>query len=93
VVVHHVVLALPLGEAHQRHVVGCGEVVDVGDELPRHRRHQRGRGDREAPVAHQEPRHLAGALQLRPEHAPVHPVDGLDLEHHLLGHDIGNGAR
>jgi hypothetical protein len=93
VVVHHVVLALPLGEAHQRHVVGCGEVVDVGDELPRHRRHQRGRGDREAPVAHQEPRHLAGALQLRPEHAPVHPVDGLDLEHHLLGHDIGNSAR
>jgi hypothetical protein len=23
----------------------------------------------------------------------VHPVDGLDLEHHMLGQDIGNSAR
>jgi hypothetical protein len=23
----------------------------------------------------------------------VHPVDALDLEHHMIGEDIGDGAR
>ena len=86
---HHLVLALPLREVQQRHVVGCGEVVDVGDELFGHRCDQGGRGDREPAMAHQEPDDLAGALQLRHEDVEVHPVDALDLEPHMIGEHIG----
>jgi len=32
---HDVVFALALGKADQRHIMSRGEVVDVGDDLPR----------------------------------------------------------
>lgn len=84
VLVHHIVLALPLREVHDRHALGPGEAGDVGDELLRHGRHQRGRGDRSPSVSGQEPHDLTGALQLRDEHVEVHPVDALDLEHDVI---------
>ena len=92
-VVHHVVLALPLREMDHRDVAGLGVVADRGDELPVHRGHQRGRGDREPPVAHQVPRDLPGALQLRDEDVEVHPVDALDLEPDVISHHVADRAR
>jgi len=41
VLVRHVVLALTLGEVHQRHIVGRHEVVKVGHEHLGHLGHQR----------------------------------------------------
>jgi len=72
--------------------VGGGIVLDVGDELLRHRCYQRRRGDRGCAVPHQEPDHLPGALEFGDEHVEVHPIDALDLELNVIGQDIGNRA-
>jgi len=41
----------------------------------------------------EEPGRPSGVLQPRLVHIEVHPVDRLDLEPHVPGQDIGNGAR
>ena len=60
----------------------------VGD-LPQ----RRGRGDRQPELALDVAEQPTGVLQLRHVHVAVHPVDALDLEHHMIGQDIGDTAR
>jgi len=93
VLLHHLVLAFPLGEVPHRNIVSGGKVLDVSDEPLGHRSHQRGRSDREPPVPHQEPGHLPGALQLRDENVQIHPVDALDLEPNMSSQHLRCRAR
>jgi hypothetical protein len=91
--VHHVVLALALAEVHPRHPEVPSEAAHrraerVGD-LPQ----RRGRGDRQPELALDVAEQPAGVLQLRHVDVAVHPIDALDLEHHVIGQDIGDGAR
>jgi hypothetical protein len=44
-------------------------------------------------VADEESLHSAAVLQLGLEDVQVHPVDRLDLEHHVIGQDVGDSAR
>jgi len=41
----------------------------------------------------EEPSRASGVLQPWLVHVEIHPVDRLDLERHMPGQDIGNGAR
>ena len=93
VLVHDVVLALALAEVHPRHLLIAGEAAHrrgerVGD-LPQ----RRGRGDRQPELALDVAQQPTGVLQLRHVDVAVHPVDALDLEHHVIGEDIGDSAR
>ena len=87
---HHVVLALPRGEFHQRDPMPGGECLDLGVERLRPgREHRRGR-DRLAQVLPDEARHAQLALQLRDVQVAVDAVDALQLEHHMARQDIGS---
>jgi hypothetical protein len=93
VLVHDVVLALALDELHPRHLLVAGEAAHrrterVGD-LPQ----RCGRGDRQPGLALDVADQPTSVLQLRHVHVAVHPVDALDLEHHMISEDIGDGAR
>ncbi len=93
VLMHHVVLALPLGEVHHRDLVSPGERVDRRDERLRDRpEHRRGR-DRIAQVVMDEPDQRPRMLQRRHIHVAVHPIDALDLQRHMPGQNISHGAR
>jgi hypothetical protein len=93
VLVHHVVLALSLGEVHVGHVVRADVAVDVVDECLGHLGHQRRRGVGEPAVAGEELDRPARVLQARLIHVEVHPVDRLDLERDVAGQDVGDTAR
>ena len=87
---HHVVLALPRGEFHQRDLMPGGECLDLGVERLRPgREHRRGR-DRLAQVLPDEAGHAQLALQLRHVQVAVDAVDALQLEHHMARQDIGS---
>ena len=84
-----VVLAF-LAEVHQVQAVRLSEVVDVRDEGLGHRIHQRGRGELITPVPDEEDRHPAAVLQPGLIDVEVHPVDALDLQHHVIGQDVSS---
>jgi len=93
VFVHDVVLALAPGEVHPRHLLVAGEAAhrcgeDVGDLAQRC-----GRGDRQPELTLDIAQQPTGVLQLRHVDVAVHPVDALDLEHHVITEDIGDTAR
>jgi hypothetical protein len=44
-------------------------------------------------VPHQEPGHLAGALQFRDVDVEIHPIDRFDLELNVFVEHIRNRAR
>jgi hypothetical protein len=88
-----VVLTLALGEADQVHAIGVDEVVDRRDERPGHRRHQRRGRERVPAMVVEERRGALRVLQPRLVHVAVHPVDRLDLEHHVPVQHVGHGAR
>jgi hypothetical protein len=93
VFVHDVVLALALGEVHPGHPLVAGEPAyrrrkRVGDLAQR-----RGRGDRQPELALDVAQQPTGMLQLGHVDVAVHPVDALDLEHHVIGEDLGDSAR
>jgi hypothetical protein len=52
-----------------------------------------GGGNRQSELALDVAQQPTGMLQLRHVDVAVHPVDALDLEHHMISEDIGNGAR
>ena len=93
VLVHHVVLALALDEVHPRHTLVGGETMDRGTERVGHLGQRRGRGDRQPQLPVDVTDDPSRVLQLRNVHVQVHPVDALNLEGHVLGEDIGDGAR
>ena len=84
-----VVLAFP-AEVHQVQAVRLREVVDVRDEGLGDRVHQRGRGVLVTPVPDEEDRDPAAALQPGLIDVQVHPVDALDLQHHVIGQDVSS---
>jgi hypothetical protein len=79
-----VVLALPLAQVHQVQAVDRHVVVQVGHERVGDRFHQHRRGVAPAALL-EEVHHPRGVLQPRLEHVQQHPVDRLDLEHHVIG--------
>ena len=87
-----IVLAF-LAERHQLQPAGGDETVDAGDERLGHRVHQCGRRVVVAAMTDEEPLHPAAVGQPRNPHVEIHPVDRLDVEYHVIGHDIGDTTR
>ena len=80
-----IVLALPLREVHPRDALTGGEAVHGSREPVGDLRQRRGGRDRQAELPVHVTHQPAGVLQLRDVDIQVHPVDALDLEHHVLG--------
>jgi hypothetical protein len=93
VLVHHIVLALPLGEVDPRDAAVIGERPQPRHEVPAHRGDHRGRGDRHAQVAVDEPHDALRPLELRHIQVAVHTVYRLQLETHVTRQDISDSAR
>jgi hypothetical protein len=93
VLVHHVILALALGEMDERHVIGVDEPVNVANERLGHLGHQRRGGVDESPMADEEHASPTRVLQPRLVHVEVHPIDRLDLEPDMARQDISDTAR
>jgi hypothetical protein len=70
-----------------------GEGVHGVDERFRDRRQDDRGGHRQPHLVVDVLHEAGGVLQPRHVHVQVHPVDRLDLEHHVLGQDVGDGAR
>src|SRR5664280_1343953 len=87
------VLALSLGESDQLQATRGDEVVNVGHERLAHGIHQRGRGITVAAMADEEPHDSAAVGQSGHPDVEIHPIDALDLEGHVVGEHIGDGAR
>jgi hypothetical protein len=93
VFVHDVDLALALDEIHPRHPLVAGVAAHRGAERVGDLPQRCGRGDRQPQLALDVAQQSTGVLQLRHVHVAVHPVDALQLEHHMIGQDVGDGAR
>jgi hypothetical protein len=92
VLAHHVVLALPRPEVHDRDAAARGELADLRVERLSTLRQDSGRGDRLAQVLPDEPHDAEVALELRHVQVAVDPVDALQLEQHVAGQDISGGT-
>jgi hypothetical protein len=93
VLVHDIVLALALGEVHPRHLLVAGEPAQRGAERVGDLSQRGGGGDRQPQLALHIAQQPGRELQLRNIDVAVHPVDALDLEQHVVGQHIGDGAR
>ena len=93
ILVHHVVLALPLGEVHHRHPAVAGIPPYRGAEPLGDRRQRRRRAHRTTQLATQVADQTKLSLQLRHIHVQIHPVDAVHLEHHMVGQHISGSAR
>jgi len=78
---------------HPGHLLVAGETAHRGAERVGDLSQRGGRGDRQPELALDRAEQSTGVLQLRDIDVAVHPVDALDLEHHMIGKDVGNGAR
>jgi len=88
-----VVFPLAFAEVHQVQAMSGDVVVDVRHERLGHRPHEH-RGRILVPaVAGEELLHPAAVLQPGLEDVEVETVDALDLEHHVIGQDVGDSAR
>ena len=85
VLMQDVVFALSFREVDPRDALIAGEPADRGSEPVGDLRQRRGGGDRQAELPVHVTHQPAGVLQLRDIDIQVHPVDALDLEHHVLG--------
>jgi hypothetical protein len=88
-----VVFALPLDEVDPADLVRLRESVDLCDEPVADRSQRCSRGDRQAEMLLNKADHPAHMLQPQLLHVAVHPVDALNLEHHMISEDISNSAR
>ena len=93
VLVHHVVLALSLDEVHPRHPLVTGEAAHRGAERVGDPGQRCRRSDRQPQLPVDVADEPGRVLQLRHVDVEVHPVDALHLEDHVLGDDLGHGAR
>jgi hypothetical protein len=91
--VQDVVLALTLDEVHPRHLIHGREPVDRRNEPVGDLRQRCRRGDLHTKLALQIADQSRRVLQLGHIDVQVHPVDALDLEPHVIGKDISDGAR
>lgn len=90
VLLHHVILALPLAELHQRYRVLCREALQLCHEAAAHRLHQRRRRQRLPTMLAKESHDPHLMLQPRHEHVEIHAVDPLDRKLHMMTEDIGH---
>ena len=88
ILLRNIVLVLPLLESHQIDALAPNKFLDVANERFCHRRHRRRRGKPLPPVTAQVTHHGAHRLQMRNVDVEVHPVDPLDLQHHVIAQDI-----
>jgi hypothetical protein len=88
ILLHHVILALPLAELHQRYLVLRGEVLQLCHEGAAHRLHQRRRRLRLPAMLAEEPHDPGLVLQPRHEHVEIHAIDPLDRKLHMMAEDI-----
>ena len=86
---HHVVLALPLAELHQRYLPLSREALQLCYEGTAHRLHQRRRRQRLPAMLAKESHDPHLVLQPRHEHVEIHAVDPLDRKLHMMTEDIG----
>ena len=93
VLLRDVVFALPLLEGNQINALVVDESIDVANERFRHRRHRRRRGKTLAPMNPQVAHHGSNRLQMRDVDIQVHPVDRLDLQHHMVTQDFRRRSR
>jgi len=71
----------------------AGKPADRSGEGITDRGQRRCRGDLAAKLATQITHQCQLGLQRRHVDVEVHPVDALDLEHHVIGQHIGDSAR
>jgi hypothetical protein len=90
---HDIVLVLAFHEVHPRHLLVAGEAAHGGAERVGDLPQWGGGGDRQPQLALHVAQQPRRELQLRDIDVAVHPVDALDLEHHVVSKDIGGGAR
>ena len=91
--VHHIVLALPPSKIHHRDLVITGEPADRGCERIADRGQRSCRGHLAAKLAAQIAHQCKFGLQRRHVDVEIHPVDALNLEHHMIRQDVSDGAR
>jgi len=84
---------LTLDEVDPGHLLVAGEAAHPGAERVGDLTQRGGRGDRQPELTLDVAQQPTGVLQLRHVDVAIHPVDALDLEHHMIGEDIGDGAR
>jgi hypothetical protein len=91
--VHHVVLALALGEVDPRNAVVAGEAAYRGAERIGDARQRRGRGYRQSQLPMDVADQPRRVLQLWNINVQIHAVDAVDLEPHMFGQDIADRSR
>ena len=80
---HHLLLAVGLGEFHDRDLVGFGEGPHAPTESGAELLHDRRRGDRVAQMPGHEPDHLPRRLQLRDIAVEIDPIQTLQIKRHV----------
>ena len=93
VFVHDVVFALALDEVHPRQLLVAGEAAHRCGKRVSDLPERSCRSDRQPKLALDIPEQPTGVLQLRHIGIAVHPADALQFEHHVIGQDVGDGAR
>ena len=93
VLVGDVVLALALLEPDQVDPLVLAEALDVLDEALGERVHEGRGGEGVAQVAPEEADDTHLVLEFWHVHVEVHPIDGLDLEGHVVAQHVGHTAR
>ena len=88
-----IVLALPLRKSHHRDLALGGEPQDRSDKLLADRVRQTRRRETRPPVASEKRRDPARVAQLAHIPVAVHPIDALQLEHHVLAQHIRGRQR
>ena len=90
VLLHHVIFALVFLERDDVEMMLLGKLVDLANELFRHRSNGRRRGDRKTEMAADELRHAPFGLKRGDAPIQVHSIHALDLEDHALSQDLRN---
>ena len=90
VLLRDVVLPLALLERHQIDPFRVDEALDGVDELLTHRRHHHRRRDARPQLRLHEPDEPSARLQRGDVRIQIHPVDGLQLEGHVIRQDLSD---
>ena len=88
----HVILALPLLERHDRHLLLLGELVHAGEEGLGDGIHQNAGGELVAEMEPEEGSHPGGPLQCGHVNVEVHTVDALHFQGDVLAENLGDTA-
>ena len=90
VLLRDIVLPLTPLEGHEVDPFRDDKALDGVDELLRHRRHHHRRRDARPQLRLHEPDEPSARLQRGHVRIQIHPVDGLQLEGHVIREDLGD---